>query len=43
MERRQIITAIVIFLGLSLGVIVGKYIAYKTVIEPAKEQKDKRP
>ncbi len=34
MERRQIITAIVIFLGLSAAVMVGKYIAYKVAGEP---------
>ncbi len=31
MEKRQIITAIIIFLGLSAAVMIGKYIAYKTV------------
>ncbi len=41
MERRQIITAIVIFLGLSVAVMIGKYIAYKTAVEPAKAQQKK--
>ena len=38
MEKRQIITAIIIFLGLSAAVMIGKYIAYKTV-EPKKIEK----